>query len=235
MKALIIEDEKSSALRLKKLILKHEKAKNFNLHFAQSLDEAATIISKENFDLIFLDLNLNNGDGFSLLKELVSQTFLTIVVSAYTDRALEAFEIGVLDFIPKPIFEERLNKALDRFFSRSRSSIKAKNLFVKSGNKVETVLLDGILYFQPADRYSEIILENGSKKLHHLTLDKIIKILPDNFERVHRSYIANMDFVERIYTYSGSQYEIELKNKTKLPLSRTYFRKIKLIFENKKN
>ncbi|MCB9250213.1 MAG: hypothetical protein H6613_17520 [Ignavibacteriales bacterium] len=88
---------------------------------------------------------------------------MTIIVSAYTERALEAFEYGVLDFVPKPIFEERINKALDRFFSSEKLNPKTKQLFVKSGGKIESIPLTKIVYFQPADHYTEIILENENK------------------------------------------------------------------------
>ncbi|MCB9250214.1 MAG: response regulator [Ignavibacteriales bacterium] len=64
MNVLIVEDEKSSALRLKKLILNYEKAKIFNLIFAESLDEATILINSEKIDLVFLDLNIKSSDGF---------------------------------------------------------------------------------------------------------------------------------------------------------------------------
>ncbi|MCB0743861.1 MAG: response regulator transcription factor [Ignavibacteriae bacterium] len=231
MNVLIVEDEKSSALRLKKLILNYEKAKIFNLIFAESLDEATILINSEKIDLVFLDLNIKSSDGFSLLKDIVSESFLTIIVSAYTERALEAFEYGVLDFVPKPIFEERINKALDRFFSSEKLNPKTKQLFVKSGGKIESIPLTKIVYFQPADHYTEIILENENKKLHNLSLEKIYKILPQNFERTHRAYIVNLDFAKKVLSFPGSRYELELSNEVRLPLGRSYYKKIKNHFD----
>ena len=80
MNVLIVEDEKSSALRLKKLILKHPKSSEFKLFFAENLTKAKEYFSNETFELLFLDLQLNSEDGFSLLQDLVSESFLTIVV-----------------------------------------------------------------------------------------------------------------------------------------------------------
>lgn len=232
MNVLILEDEKSSALRLKKLILKHEKSSNFNLFISATISESNSILAKEKIELLFLDLQLKNEDGFSLLENLVSQSFLTIVVSAYSERALEAFDNGVFDFITKPVFEERLFKALDRFHSNVRQYAKTKRLYVKNNNKLEAVSLDNVIYLQPAERYTDIILEMGIKKLHNLSLDKIIKILPDNFERIHRSYIVNLDFISKIISYSGSRYQIELKNSIRLPLGRSYVKKLRTILQN---
>ncbi len=132
MNVLILEDEKSSALRLKRLILKHDKSKDFNLFFAENLTEAKTYFANEKFELLFLDLQLKNEDGFSLLQNLVSESFLTIVVSAYSERAMEAFDNGIFDFIAKPVFEERLFKSLDRFHSNRRHYTKTKRLFIKN-------------------------------------------------------------------------------------------------------
>ena len=231
MNVLILEDEKSSALRLKKLILRHSKSSEFNLFFAETIVEAKKYFSTETFELLFLDLQLKNEDGFSLLQNLVSESFLTIVVSAYSERAMEAFDNGVFDFIPKPIFEERLFKSLDRFHSNRRHYTKTKRLFIKSRNKLEAIPLKNVIFMQPAERYTEIILLQGIKKLHNLSLDKIIKILPANFQRVHRSYIVNLDFIERIISHSGSKYTIELKNNTELPLGRSYAKKIKSLIQ----
>ena len=231
MNVLILEDEKSSALRLKKLILRHPKSSEFNLFFAETIVEAKKYFSTETFELLFLDLQLKNEDGFSLLQNLVSESFLTIVVSAYSERAMEAFDNGVFDFIPKPIFEERLFKSLDRFHSNRRHYTKTKRLFIKSRNKLEAIPLKNVIFLQPAERYTEIILLQGIKKLHNLSLDKIIKILPANFQRVHRSYIVNLDFIERIISHSGSKYTIELKNNTELPLGRSYAKKIKSLIQ----
>ena len=156
MNVLILEDEKSSALRLKKLILKHPKSSEFNLFFAENLAKAKTYFCNETFELLFLDLQLKNEDGFSLLQNLVSESFLTIVVSAYSERAMEAFDNGVFDFIPKPVFEERLFKSLDRFHSNRREYSKTKRLFIKNRNKLEAIPLKNIIFLQPAERYSEI-------------------------------------------------------------------------------
>lgn len=233
MNALILEDERSSAIRLSKLISNHKAGKNLHLYFSETISEAEEQLAKQKIDLLFLDLKLNSEDGFQLLQKVLSESFYTVIVSAYTELAIEAFEYGVLDFIPKPIFEERVDKALERFFSIKRFNTKTKKLFVKNGANLESIPLKKIIYFQPAGHYTEVILDSGLKKLHNLSLDNILKILPANFERIHRGYIVNIDFIKMIKSYSGSKYEIKLINGEKLPLGRQYAKSIKSLFSNK--
>ncbi len=233
MNALILEDERSSANRLAKLISNHREGKNIHLYFAERISEAVELFTQKKIDLLFLDLKLNSEDGFDILKSLVSKSFYTVIVSAFTERAIEAYEYGVLDFIPKPIFQERVNQTLDRIFVDARFASTTKVLIVRNRNRLETVKVERIVYLQPAGHYTEIILDTGQKKLHTLSLDKIIKILPKNFERTHRSYITNIEFISKIITYTGSKYEIELTNNTTLPLGRKYVKNIKLLFTKK--
>ncbi len=227
MNALILEDERRSARRLARLINQHKEGKHLQLYFAESIDEAEKFFTEKRIDLLFLDLKLNSEDGFSILKRIVSESFYTVIVSAFTDRAIEAYNYGVLDFVPKPVFQERINQALDRVFTNARLDSKTKILIIKNRNFLETIKVNHIVYLKPAGRYSEIILDSGKKKLHSLPLEKIIKILPENFERIHRSYIINIDLIKKIFSYTGTKYEVELSNGLVLPMGRTYAKRIK--------
>lgn len=222
MKILIIEDERSSALRLEKLICKYKKLKNISIEFAETINSANTKIETVNYDLVFLDLNLNSKSGFEVLQDINSNNFLTIIVSAHTDQAIKAFEYGVLDFVPKPVFEDRLFKSLEKVQLRSNNETGIKKIFIKNKNITEAIPLSSVIYFRPADHYTEIILANGNKKLHNLSLDKIEKILPAQFERTHRSYIVNTNFIIGLQNFPGSKYELKLKNSEKLPVGRKF-------------
>ena len=78
------------------------------------LPEALCFIENNSLDLVLLDLNLNGDNGFDLLTTAVSESFHTIVISAYKDQAITAFEYGILDFVPKPFNRDRLEQAFDR-------------------------------------------------------------------------------------------------------------------------
>ena len=72
------------------------------------MESAFAYLKDHQIDLLLLDLNLDGGNGFDILKYTVSQSFHTIIISAYTDQAITAFQYGVLDFIPKPFRDEEL-------------------------------------------------------------------------------------------------------------------------------
>ena len=83
------------------------------------LQQGLGFIKEQSIDLLFLDLNLNREDGYELLEEVAAESFHTIIVSAYKDRAIRAFEYGVLDFVAKPYTEERLSLAIQRIHPRN--------------------------------------------------------------------------------------------------------------------
>ncbi|MEM6337627.1 MAG: response regulator, partial [Bacteroidota bacterium] len=114
MNALIVEDELVIAQRLERLLRQEGGTMWTRIERCATLDEAEVRIVEKDVDVVFLDLNLNGLDGFDLLADSAAQAFHTVVVSAHTDRALEAFEIGVLDFIGKPFGAERVRKTIER-------------------------------------------------------------------------------------------------------------------------
>ena len=107
MRILIIEDEASVADRIERLTRQVLGTNIQRLAKRQTLSAGLHYLQNHPIDLLLLDLNLNGLNGFSILQELLSHSFQTIIVSANTDQALKAFEYGVLDFIPKPFTIER--------------------------------------------------------------------------------------------------------------------------------
>jgi len=170
---------------------------------------------------------LKGQDGFDLLQQLVSNSFHTIIVSAYADRAIEAFDFGVLDFVPKPISPTRLNQSISRFYEQSRTSNLTKYLSVRYRNNIELILVENIIYLQSKDHYTEVHNKDGTIRLHTKSLEKLLVILPPEFERTHKSFIVNMNFVKKILSFTGSTYKLELTNSEILPLGRSRTRSIK--------
>ena len=114
MQLLIVEDEYSIARDIEyqcRQVLADQIA---TLKIVQTLEAAQDYLAKHHIDLLLLDLNLSGENGYDLLKYAVSGSFHTIVISAHTDRAMEAFAYGVLDFLPKPLEKPRLEKAFER-------------------------------------------------------------------------------------------------------------------------
>jgi two-component system response regulator LytT len=122
MDVVIVEDEEIVARRLQRLVTTILGARLRSVRVLATLSDGLAHVGEHPIDLLFLDLDLGGRDGFRMLTEAVAGSFHTIVVSARTEEAIRAFEIGVTDFVAKPYTEERLRKAIDRVTSGTRRS-----------------------------------------------------------------------------------------------------------------
>ena len=177
-------------------------------------------------DLVLLDLNLNGDNGFDLLATAVSKPFHTIIISAYKDQAITAFEYGVLDFVPKPFNRERLEQALQKIVASEKVK-EAKFLAIKKRQRIQLISVEDVIYIKGAGTYTELFLANGRKELHNKSLEKLEQLLSHSFERVHKSYLLKMSEIKGITVEPGSKYIAELKNGIRIPIGRTKYRDIK--------
>lgn len=227
----VVEDEPLVAGRIERLTREILQEKLTKIVVKNSLPEAMQYVFRHPIDLLLLDLNLHGKDGFELLKQAVSGSFHTIIISAHTDKAVEAFEYGVLDFLGKPFTRERLCKALSRFDDAESNHIHpAKYVAVRKSGKLFLIRTDTISYIRGAGIYSEILLKNGTVELHDKSLNKLNAILSSNFIRTHKSYIVNIQYVKSFSSLGGSKYTVELRTGEILPVSRTKYKKIKELF-----
>ena len=225
MRIAIVEDEVTVAQRIERLASELLGSTITGIRSFQSLDDADDYIATESIDLMFLDLNLGGRDGFQLLRQVVARSFHTIVVSAYADRAIEAFEYGVLDFVSKPFTRQRLRKAMERYNSSFRQQ-QTRYIAIKRRGVVEPIDLDRVYFFRGANVYSEACLDGGEVLLHDKPLARLGQVLPAHFERVHKSYIANLSRVVAIHQ-SGNNAELEMKSGDRVPISRKRIGEIK--------
>jgi two-component system response regulator LytT len=212
---LIVEDEVPSARRLKRLVGSILAESLQSIEVAHSLAEAQTHVEFNKIDLIFLDLDLSGEDGFRVLQEC-ERDFQTIVVSANTHRAIQAFDNEVVDFVPKPIDELRLLRAIDRISKND----KGNRIVVKSIGETEIVALQDIVSISGAGDYVEIQLENGRKLLHYDSLDHLESTLPKVFLRTHRSHIVNLGFATILGKDAEDHSTLATKIGTEVPVSR---------------
>ena len=227
MNILIVEDEPIIARRLRRL-LSSLLPPSTNINICHTVTHAQAFLDSSDIDVLFLDLNLHGDSGFDLLQEMVSHPFHTIVVSANTDRALEAFEYGVLDFIPKPFDLPRIQKALSRLYDKEKSAANTtKYLSIQKRGRYQLLEIEKLAYVQGAGIYTELYLMDGTKLIHNKSLDRLGQILPENFDRIHRSYIINRNLVTEIIVKSGGKYLARLQDGTELPISRNRYRDLK--------
>lgn len=228
MRIVVVEDEALVASRIKRMVTDILGKKLTHITTIATLEDAFHQISSRPVDLILLDLNLSGQDGFELLKTAVSGAFHTIIVSANADKAIEAFEYGVLDFVGKPFTKERLAKALARYENiEVRDSFPTRFLSVRKHSKMALIPLSDINFIKAASIYSELHLIKGGIEIHDKSLNKLEMILPSSFARIHKSYIVNVRNVRHFRSLGGSRYNLTLKNGVSLPVSRIRYKQIK--------
>lgn len=168
--------------------------------------EANRMMLDKSIDLIFLDIEMPHLDGLSFVKNL-EKAPKVIITTAYREYALEGHELNVVDYLLKPISQERFLKALNRVLTTSAMDKGPSNqyIYLKVDMKMVQVYLDEIHYIQGLSNYVRVFCENRTlityQKLSHLS-----EVLPQNlFIRTHRSYIVNMT---KIKSYTSHDLEI---------------------------
>ena len=229
MKVICVEDEMATANRIVRLVedILGERL-TFIKHFCD-LDDAEEYLMEKSVDVVLLDLNLHGQDGFELLERCVCQSFQTIVISAYSEKALQAFEYGVLDFVAKPFARDRLAKALQRLSDDERVG-QARYLTVKHQGRLQRVAIDEVEYIRGASNYSELCLTGGQTLLHDKSLNQLEKLLPEVFTRVHKSYLARLSLAESLVSRPGPNYFLVYRNQTEVPVGRTKIAKVRELF-----
>lgn len=186
--------------------------------------EAFYYLEKEPVDLIFLDINMPMLSGIELYKNL-KQKPPVIFTTAYSNYAIEGFELEALDYLVKPIQFPRFLQSCNRLKSRIKekqgsysSKIAQLNdlVFVKSGNKKHSFFWREILYLEKDENYVKYIQTSGKQILSRQTLGEIENLFPFYIGRIHKSYAVSLIHFDEIRS------NLVMLNGKKLPLGRTY-------------
>ncbi len=230
IKTIIIDDEDLAREGLRLMLMGFA-----NIEIAALCSNGIDAVKKINNlkpDVIFLDIQMPHIDGFEVLELLGQDAPTTIFVTAHDEYAVRAFESNALDYLLKPVNPGRLKKSILKLTqkiipdstalrnvinSHSESRKDIERILVRDGNIVHIILVDDILWLEAQDDYVAIkTKENVFLKLERLgRLEQ--QLSSQKFKRIHRSYIVNMDFLQRI----ENQRFAVLKNGTKLPISRS--------------
>ncbi|MFT5141983.1 MAG: two-component system response regulator LytT [Rhodothermales bacterium] len=228
MKILIAEDEPVIAKRIERLTREILGDRITHIKKCATLEECNSYLLTQQIDLLFLDLNLRGKDGFDVLKSAQSGAFHTVIISAYSEQAIRAFDHPVIDFVEKPFNKERLTRTFEKLSNfDAKNNFASKFLSLKHDGEIKLVEVDRIIYLKGAGVYSELFLVDDKQELHHKNLEKIDRLLPSNFCRVHKSYIVNFYFVQSLTSHGGSKYSLLLKTGQELPVSRTRYQELK--------
>ena len=203
LKCLIIDDEPIARKVLQEFIADIEFLELAGQ--AENPLKAMALLRDNNIDIIFLDVNMPKINGIEFLKSAII-TSQIIMTTAYSDYAVEAYGLNVLDYLLKPIAFERFlkacNKAKDTLELKKQPSLPNKNpndhFFIKCDNQIEKVMYDELLYAEAMMNY--VMLYTTTKKMMvYITIKSLEDQLPaDVFLKVHKSFIVNSSKIKSI-------------------------------------
>ena len=188
---------------------------------------APALIRDTRPDLVFLDVQMPECDGFDVLELLGKDVPPAIVfVTAYDQYALRAFEAGALDYLLKPFDNARFDLALDRARQKIKLAKdlprKLDRLAIKNAGQVSFLRTSEIDWIEAADYYACLHIGKRTHMLRRSIADLEHDLDPAIFCRIHRSTIVNLDRVHGLNLNEDGEYEVLLENETKLRLSRSY-------------
>ncbi len=225
MKAIVVEDSRLAREGLVKML------QNFPdidvVGTADHPSKALILIQETHPDVIFLDIHMRGKNGFDLLEEL-DYTPRIVFTTAYSEYAIRSFDYNTVDYLLKPISEERLAAAVNKlFFSDDDSSPNTRptleinsKMFVKDGDKCHIVSLNTICYFESCKNYVRIFFDDKNAFVKK-SLNSIEERLPKKyFFRVSRQYIVNLNEIKSIEEAMNDGYEITMSDGKLLDVSR---------------
>lgn len=228
MKVLIIEDEKPAARRLNRMLGKQQVEVSTMLH---SVTEAKDwFLKNEHPDLIFLDIQLSDGISFEIFEEIEIKSAV-IFTTAYDQYALEAFKLNSVDYLLKPIDEDDLYSAIEKFnyfkpqqetsvvsfddvkrllLKGNNESYKSR-FTIKVGQHLKIIETDDIECFYSKDKATYIYTNSGRSYLLENTLEQLEEQLnPKQFFRISRKFFIHIKAIKDIVSYSNTRLKIQL-------------------------
>jgi DNA-binding LytR/AlgR family response regulator len=219
MNCIIVDDDEITLMEVESMVKKTPGLKLMQT-FTNPV-EAFNYIMSNKPDLIFLDIMMPQMSGLDLLKILQKDAPQIIFMTLKQDYASDAFDFEVTDFLAKPITQERFNKAVEKakhiYESTKKPQVNEDYIFLKVKNNFVKIKLDDITYMESSQDY---IIVHTTAQEKHTTLSTLKamqdKLPPNDFIRVHNSYIVRLDKVSRIEDNSI------LIGEAIIPLSRMY-------------
>ena len=214
MKTIIIDDD-AVVRELLAQYIEESPELNFAGQFP-TVKEALHFLTKEKVDLIFLDVEMPEMNGIDFLEEFKPDAEI-VLISSNDKYAVTGFNLEVTDYLLKPISFARFNRCITRLSQNSLSKDKTKHdfLFIKDKGVYQKILIPEIQYIQSSIEYVTIHTKVQRIMLYS-SMDNMLSKLPSNFKRVHRSYIVNVDAIEKV---NGNSLEV---NKQLISVSKTY-------------
>ncbi len=239
LRALVVDDETLARQRIRHLLRRADDIEVV-AECANGL-EAVKAIEDLKPDLVFLDIQMPELDGFGVVEAVGAEGMPpTLFITAYDQHALKAFEVHALDYLLKPFSPERFHKALDRarhwcqqepgqgpdldalLAGLRQERPWVDRLLVKQGDRHQLVRTAAIQWIEAEDNYVRLHVEGTSHLLRQTMAGLLTRLDPAQFRRIHRSAIVNLDCIKEFQPWSGGDHLVIMRDGTKLTLSRTF-------------
>ena len=230
MKILLIDNEREVRLILKDMVAVWSNG----MHIIDEADGVASGVQKINSfqpDIVLLDVEMNDGTGFDLLKQLTNPSFQLIFTTAHNQYAIQAFKFSAIDYLLKPVKKEELSAAIEKYKSLSQQkqntlpdinkllaaitvgeqSKYKKRFAVKYGEHLKTINVEDVAYYYTEDKINFLTTKEGRRFTIDFNLDTLESMLdPKTFFRINRQYIISIQSIAEMFTYSKSRVLIKL-------------------------
>jgi two-component system, LytTR family, response regulator len=211
--------------------------------------EAIHTIRREQIDLVLLDVQLPDGTGFDVIREVGPAAMPAVIfVTAYDNYAIQAFECSAIDYILKPFDDLRVKASIEKASARllqpstfvqqletllsNRSTPYLQRLVVRSEDRIDLVPVESIDWIESANNYA--VLHCGAKT--HILGETLTgleqRLAPQSFLRIHRRLIVNVSRLVALYPVLGGVYELELSSGIRLTTGRQYREGIQKLISN---
>ena len=244
MNVLIVDDEPLARAGMRMLL--DEEPAITSISEARNGAEAVELIRARRPDLLLLDVQMPEMDGFGVLKEIGADAMPPVIfVTAHDKYAIQAFEVNAIDYLLKPATRERFAQALARVRERlntqgpdnrhvlsllqqlSQPPKHLARVALRSGGKISFVNVEDVLYVQAAENYVQLHLK-ASRHLLHVPIATLESSLdPRLFLRIHRSLMVNTRCIQELETGPHGEYLVVMQGGARLQASRSYHEKIK--------
>ena len=228
IKTVIVEDSRLARNELKELIKKFSEIEVVGE--AENVDQGFDLIQNTRPDLLFLDINMPEKDGFELL-EMLDEVPITVFTTAYDEYAIKSFEYNALDYLLKPISEKRFALAIDKVKMKlGRNNGNDSNgaerltgnsqIFIKDGDKCWLVKVGNISHFEIVGNYTRVFFDD-QKPMLYKSLNQVEEKLPSTyFFRANRQQIINTNFIKNVVPWFNGKLKLTMENNDEIEVSR---------------
>jgi two-component system LytT family response regulator len=251
LSVLVVDDEPLAREGIKLLLGRQPQVESISE--ARNGRDAIALIREQKLDLVFLDVQMPHTDGFAVVQAVRAERMPPVIfVTAHDQYATRAFEIAAIDYLLKPVTEERFTLAFQRAIGRLQGTPhedvtkqvlamlgvianpprQLERFAVRSGEHTIFVPVDDVDWIEAFQNYVQIHV-GPTTHLLHVPMSTIESVLDSNrFLRIHRSHIVNVRRIARLWSIAHGQYSVELKSGRRLQSGRTYSERIRSTLTN---